>query len=333
MKLALTALLMTIGVAACSSENQPYVSSAAARDPENLPGVEWPQVSLPANHAWLSCHPPKDLIGELGVPISDLSAQALIGMLLDCEGYSTSRLLYFDLTYRGEIGPEFIDLIARMNELVKRFEIRSPRLSMNSGGGDVSAAMAAGNLMSKVNWTVIIDDDAVCYSACVLVLAAGHRRVMAPTSKVGIHRIIPVQSAAATRDQLQAELDEINEQVARYLTKNGVARTVADLMMAVPAGDIKILDRDELKEFGLWWQNAAQADIARIDLINRCGKEYVARRDAYIDRERDCHTGGSTEAAFEHYSKCVDALAEELRLPDKKCPENLSLLFFEKGPE
>lgn len=330
------ALAFLAGITGCSragsspsatEASTPIIASpteARERDPENLPDVTWPRAPMPPGKAWLKC----DWSEKAPTQITEMSAQVLLPLMLDC--WHDGKVTNFELTYKGEIGKGFTDLIARMNELARRFEVTTLSLSMDSGGGDVMEAISAGNLLAKANWRVSVPNDANCYSACVLVLAAGSVRAIG--GNVGIHRIIPVNSSAKSRDQLNDELNGVHDQVTTYLAKNGVAKTVSDLMMTVPAGDIRILTREELKNFGLWWTNAAQADLARLALIQKCGKDYVTRRDTFIQSATQCQNGERSEAGFAAYSKCMDALADELGLPDSKCPESPSAIMLERGP-
>ena len=68
-------------------------------------------------------------------------------------------------------------------------------------------------------------EGAVCHSACVLILAAGDQRLV--SGAVGIHRMIRLSSTATTRQQLNAELQQVHAQLVDYLRRNGAASAIA----------------------------------------------------------------------------------------------------------
>jgi hypothetical protein len=57
---------------------------------------------------------------------------------------------------------------------------------LGSEGGDLAAALAMGRYLRAMNFDVVILPDAVCYSACVFLLAAGIDKKV--QGHVGIHR-------------------------------------------------------------------------------------------------------------------------------------------------
>jgi hypothetical protein len=65
-------------------------------------------------------------------------------------------------------------------------EVTGAWLTLDSGGGDVVAAMRAGEIARKHHVTMRVMADGTCASACVLLLAGGVERII--YNNVGIHR-------------------------------------------------------------------------------------------------------------------------------------------------
>src|SRR5690606_41297795 len=70
----------------------------------------------------------------------------------------------------------------------------------------------------------------------------------------------------------------IDARVRDCLARNGAAVAVADLMMAVPNRNLRLLTQEELREYGLDGINPVQDDLDRLKLMRRCGEDFVARR-------------------------------------------------------
>ena len=158
-------------------------------------------------------------------------------------------------------------------------------------------------------------EDAVCHSACVLILASGDDRLI--SGKVGIHRMVRIGSKASNRAELSSELRDVHESMKEYLERNGASVAVADLMMTVPNRQLRILTVDELKEFGLDGANAAQDDLERIRLARKCGEDFPARMDAFaVAFDSECKAEGR---ALEAVKECGLALQPRFGFPDGKC--------------
>mgnify|MGYP006174302729 CR=1 FL=1 len=107
-----------------------------------------------------------------------------------------------------------------------------------------------------------------------------------------------------------------------------VAVAVADLMMTVPNRRLRLLDKDELQEYGLDGTNAAQDDLDRLQLMRRCGEDFVLRRDAFMRSfDSQCKTAG---AGLDEMQACGLALREQFRFPDANCPADSPLSEFDR---
>ena len=217
--------------------------------------------------------------------------------------------------YEGKVSGDFTALVQRAAAMADRMEIPVRVLDINSTGGRVEDAMPAGDSMAGSHWTIRVRADSICHSACVLVLAAGDHREIA--GKVGIHRMVRVGSQATTRAELSQELREVYGEIKEYLERNGASAAVADLMMTVPNRSLRLLDKGELREYGLSGDNAVQDDLDRIILARKCGDDFVKRRDAFLRAYASrCKVSGGDPLAVH---ACGLALRGEYGFPDEKC--------------
>src|SRR5688500_13662812 len=217
-----------------------------------------------------------------GRPLSDLEFFPVLDAMTACQANGLVRL-----RYRGRIAGDFTTLVERVASMAGRMGIDRRILDIDSSGGQVEDAIRAGDVIAESGWKILVRSDAVCHSACVLILAAGDDREIA--GPVGIHRIIRIQSSATSRAELSKELREVHGQMEDYLQRNGAAVAVADLMMTVPNRSLRLLTGAELDRFGLQGANAAQDDLERIRLARKCGEDFVRRKDAFLRAyERQC---------------------------------------------
>ena len=299
------------------------VPPPAPRRADVLEGTDWPEATLMSGEASIRCDVDHDPVMEEGSAlVADLSYASLMVALKPCEEPGVVRL-----RYNGKIGTDFTALIERVANIAKRLEIKQRILDLDSSGGHVEDAMKAGDAIGASHWTLRVRDDAICHSACVLILAAGDDRVIA--GKVGIHRMIRIDSAATTRAELNQELREVYAKMKDYLERNGASVAVADLMMTVPNRKLRLLTEDELQEYGLDGTNAVQDDLERIRLTRECGEDFVRRKDDF-DRayERSCakvEEGQGQEAAYQ----CGLALRVGFGFPDETCPQDSPLSEYD----
>jgi hypothetical protein len=331
--------LLCVGLLACNPQEQdkkplpdPAVALAADGDhmvsinaadvPRPAPVVApakdrgWPEVTLENGKAWVSCD--TDYAGENGdgIALEALDRPALEAALEPCKERGLLRV-----RYAGKINPSFATLMTRLATVADSMEISRRILDLDSSGGQVEAAIVAGDSIGESGWTIWVREGSICHSACVFVLAAGDNRLI--SGKVGIHRMMRISSTATSRAELNKELHEVYDNVKDYLQRNGVAVGVADLMMTVPNRSVRLLSSDELKQFGLDGTNAVQDDLERIKQMRKCGDDFVRRKDAFlIAFDRDCKAEG---ADLEAVNACGQALKERFGFPDETCPDESPL--------
>lgn len=274
-----------------------------------LAGTHWPSAQLRDGTTWISCEYDYAGSGD-GTRIESLDFLALVDALSPCRERGIVRL-----RYHGNIGADFTALVERVGAIAKRMGIDERILDLDSSGGQVEDAIRAGDAIAGGQWAIWVREGSICHSACVLVLAAGDTRSI--VGRVGIHRLIRDRSAATTRRELSAELNEVTEQVRDYLARNGVAGALADQMMTIPNRDLRLLTATELAQYGLSGTNAAQDDLDRITLMRQCGDAFVRRRDAFMRAfDGECVKPG---AAPEAKQACGQTLQQRFGFPDSKC--------------
>ena len=286
--------------------------------------TDWPVAKVSSGQAWVSCQAEYNTEQGDGAPLESLAFFSVVDALSPCQKGGVLRL-----RYQGKIAADFTDLVARVADIAGRMGIHKRILDLDSAGGQVEDAIKAGDVIGAGGWTIWVREGSVCHSACVFVLGAGDNRMI--SGKVGVHRIIRMSSTATTRAELNEELRGVYGRVKDYLERNGVAMAVADLMMTVPNRRLRLLSKDELQEYGLDGTNAAQDDLDRLQLMRRCGADFVARRDAFMRSfDTGCKDAG---AGLDDMQACGLALRTQFGFPDLRCPDDSPLSEFDRVVE
>ncbi|NIJ75979.1 hypothetical protein FHT08_001027 [Xanthomonas campestris] len=276
----------------------------------------WPQAELDAGKAWISCATDYSSEAGDGTLLPALDRASVEAALAPCRDTGLLRV-----RYAGKINAGFAALVWRLAAVAEQLQLPHRILDLDSSGGQVEAAIRAGDVIGESNWTIWVREGSICHSACVFVLAAGDNRLVA--GKVGIHRMMRISSKATSRAELNRELREVYGNVKDYLERNGVAVAVADLMMTVPNRSLRLLTMDELREYGLDGTNAVQDDLERIRQMRKCGDAFVRRKDAFLVAfDQRCKGEG---ADLEAVNACGLALKQRFGFPDATCPEESPL--------
>ncbi len=330
-------LLLCMGLVACSRpETAGQVTAdtelpvAAVVDGNNLVSInaadveapppvrvkQWRDIELEDGKAFISCG--TDYLDETGdgEQLPALDRESIERALQPCQERGLLRV-----RYTGKINPAFSEMMWRLATVADAQQIPRRILDLDSSGGQVEAAIVAGDSIGESNWTIWVREGSICHSACVFVMAAGDNRLI--SGKVGIHRMMRISSKATSRAELNQELQEVYDNVKDYLQRNGVAVGVADLMMTVPNRSVRLLTEDELKQFGLDGTNAVQDDLDRIKQMRKCGDDFVRRKDAFLVAFDQQCKGEANE--MEALVACGQALKEKYGFPDETCPEESPL--------
>ena len=294
----------------------PVAPPPAPAPPAKAKAPDWSPMELSSGQAWIDCR--LDYREGDGEAIGTPSRENLRHLLEPCRAGDVLRL-----RYRGKIASDFTALVERVTRMADGLGIGNRVLDLDSTGGQVEDAIRAGDWIGKHHWTLWVREDSVCHSACVFVLAGGDSRVLA--GRVGIHRIIRLSSTATNREELNTELQAVYATVRAYLERNGASPLLADVMKTVPNRSLRLLTTDELAAYGLDGNNAAQDDLDRVQLLDKCGDDFMRRREAWVRAYDGRCRGGETVQAL---NACGLQLRRDFGFPDDDCPAESPLAEF-----
>lgn len=289
---------------------EPEAAKPATKRPQKPTGVDWSPRELALGVASLSCSLDYPTEGD-GESLLKLDRDSLRAALENCRESGVLRL-----RYAGKIDADFTALVQRVTAVAEELGIAKRVLDLDSTGGVVEEAIKIGDQIAESGWTGWVREGSQCHSACVFILAAADTRAL--SGRVGIHRIIRMSSTATTRAELNEELHAVYDDVRSYLERNGAAVAVADLMMAVPNRNLRLLTPEELHLYGLDGPNPAQDDLVRLRLMRKCGEDFVSRRDAF-SRAFDTQCK-QEQSGLEAMNACGLGLRAQFGFPDAKCP-------------
>lgn len=199
-------------------------------------------------------------------------------------------------------------------------ETFEPAIFVNSPGGDAVAAIDAARILARRDWTLIVDDDAQCASACVFLAAGAKERLL--LGELAIHRIYPVGSSASSRGELNDQLAKITGDARELLRENGVSARLIDDMMTTPSSNVHILTPAELNAYGMGRENSAQKDLERVSTERKCGADFAERliKAEALDDQCGGNQGSGNMDGFWRYARCKNEGLERLGFPNEVCP-------------
>lgn len=232
--------------------------------------------------------------------ISPLTAPAATIRIVpteDAKVESTAALAHVEVT--GQIDRDSPSSLKAALELAKkRSDLRTlggaPAIHvyLHSPGGNVLAAMAMGSLLRTYGAEAWIRPQAVCASACVLVLAGGVDRLAFDRAKIVIHRPRFESSlfAGLQQSQAQAKYTAMANQVRDYLSAMGISERLFQRMMQVPSQDAFELSEETAKDMNLLGQDPAFAEWDRARASERYRPEFLEWNDCLLKGgdERRC---------------------------------------------
>lgn len=184
--------------------------------------------------------------------------------------------------------------------------------TLNSPGGSVDAAIRIGEIIRSANGNVVVQAGAVCYSACVLVLAAGPRRHIESTAKIGIHRPYFRNTLSVSDESLEETYQKLTVRIENFLNSSGVRPQLASEMMRIPPEQVRVLTRAELDEYGLGTNNIA---VQEGDAMREAEKYGVSRQELVRRRQNalrncgpsPCQDKANIDACF-MWTVCKDTI-------------------------
>ena len=307
---------MTVATQPAQAPATTTAPAAPAPVPTAAKAADWSPLELASGQAWIDCR--LDYRQGDGEPLDSLDRDSLRRQLEPCREGDVLRL-----RYRGRIAADFTALVERVTRVADSLGIGSRVLDLDSSGGQVEDAIRAGDWIGGHRWTIWVREDSACHSSCVFVLAGGDSRRLA--GRVGIHRIIRLSSTATSRGELNTELQAVYATVRAYLERNGASPLLADAMKTVPNRSLRLLTAAELRQYGLDGNNAAQDDLDRVRLLDKCGDDFMRRRDAWVRAfDQRCQS----ERGVHALNACGLGLRRDFGFPDDDCPAESPLSEF-----
>lgn len=125
------------------------------------------------------------------------------------------------------------------------------RVMLDSSGGSVADALAIGRTIRTAGYDTVIENGAVCLSACPYVLAAGMSRTAAAGGVVGVHQHYFGKNTMLPAFMAVSDVQRAQASVMDYLDEMGVdLRLVIHALRTAP-DDINILSPDQMLDLKL----------------------------------------------------------------------------------
>lgn len=172
---------------------------------------------------------------------------------------------------RGTLNRAGAILFEQVSDALLEWPARPVRVVLNSKGGESQAAFRMARIIREhpvyrrrepgVITTIDEAESAVCFSACIILFAAGFERQAlfdeyddpALPSRLGIHRPGQYDSRRMGYDSSAANssIGIVRRQLEHYFDSVGVSRELVDAMFDVPFDDIRLLTEAEARGYGL----------------------------------------------------------------------------------
>lgn len=154
--------------------------------------------------------------------------------------------------------------------VAKRFVGRGAEVRLDSPGGALDQALEIGDMVRAVFFGTLVEDGAVCASACVFIQSAGVIRMLGETARIGLHRPKFPTAAFAnlTPQQAREKYDNMLAIVRDYWARIGGAPEVFRIMTSTPSTEIH------------WIGGGAEADALGIQGRDPAYAEWVLARKA-----------------------------------------------------
>lgn len=247
--------------------------------------------------------------------VSHLIAFALAFTLLPSDSFAEIAIVGNTPDTRGAVitGTITAQDAKRIVELEKRGE-RLKLVRLDSSGGDVIAAMTIGRILRKNGGIVLVEEDDICASACVLIIAGGVVRSI--HGKVLIHR--PYSQATDTAGQNLAAWDKkmksFRKQMDAYLSEMNVSVGLADAMWAISPENSRVLTRAEREHFLLSESDSSYNDYTSTQNARKYGltkQEYLRRYKIVTERCAEFAKQPFTEEKVKDFSRCEESIMRQ----------------------
>ena len=163
------------------------------------------------------------------------------------------------LEVHGEITPASVEILLEAVNAVPDADVRF--VVLESGGGDLRAAMQMGRMMRAQGFDTVVREGASCFSACVFLLAVGIDKTV--DGRVGIHRPYFVSGDPV---RIADEIRELKALSEKYFGEMNSPERLSEDMFSVDPGKMRILTLREMEDYRLNTKDfvAQETDIMRM---------------------------------------------------------------------
>ena len=135
-------------------------------------------------------------------------------------------------------------LVAALDAATSRYtDHRMRAVALNSRGGSVGEALEMADAIRDRGLVTVVPEGGQCVSACVLLFAAGSRKIASTGSSIGVHGVSNLEGA-----QGKAEL-ATTTRLAKIYGQLGVPASVIGRMVVTPPEHVEWLTRAEIEMF------------------------------------------------------------------------------------
>lgn len=142
------------------------------------------------------------------------------------------------------------------------------------------SAVRIGRIARESRALVRVSENGVCMSSCVFILAGGVSRII--EGSVGIHAPFFPNEQDDSYSKTQDNFLFLEEEIKAYLSEMNVSDDLYEDMLRVPASEVKMLNQEELIEYGLYGEDPFYREAAEI----REAKKLGITREQLILRKR-----------------------------------------------
>lgn len=156
---------------------------------------------------------------------------------------------------------------------------------LDSNGGNISTAMTMARLIRAHHLSTLVADQAVCASACVLVLAGGVSRMGRAEAAIGLHRpqfANPAEATGKGFDEFNARYSAAVEVHRKFLLEMNIPPAVLNAILAVPSNEIRWISVKEAEAMSLLGSDPVYAEWRRSKRTADLGREYMQWEDRYL---------------------------------------------------
>lgn len=211
----------------------------------------------------------------------------------------------------GEITDADATALAQISRFLDGRKLSRPTITLNSHGGSVDAAIAAGRTIRQMRAWVSVPSKGHCLSACVFLLAGGASRFVSVGGEVGIHRPYTPQVGEIDINLTQENYRATQDKAKAFLRDMNLSDRLYDAMVQVPSEDMRTLNFTELEYFGL---NATDpVEIEYLDSANAA--KYGVNKAEYLKRKA---IADKCPNIVETFDACVEHVFSTGYLPSQK---------------